>query len=76
MTFDEITEGLKSLLISNGYNPATLKFYEREWRKIQSFMVEEYGDDSFDIERGLSYLEKRYQFKTKYDNGTLSQQRV
>ena len=76
MSFDEITAGLKELLVRNSYNPNTIKFYEREWRKIRDFILEEYGDDVFDIERGLAYLEKTYYFKTKYDNGTISQQRV
>jgi site-specific recombinase XerD len=76
MNMEMITEGLRELLRENNYNPATLKFYEREWRKIQSFLVEEYEDTEYDMERGLKYLEKQYGFVTKYDEGSLSQQRV
>ena len=76
MTFEEITRGLKQLLSDNNYNPATIRFYEREWSKIQSFLIETYGDTTFDMERGLSYLENKYSFQTKYNDGTLSQQRV
>ena len=76
MTFEEITSGLKQLLSDNNYNPATIRFYEREWSKIQSFLIEIYGDTTFDMERGLSYLENKYSFQTKYNDGTLSQQRV
>ena len=54
MTFEEITSGLKRLLSDNNYNPATIRFYEREWSKIQSFLIETYGDTTFDMERGLS----------------------
>ena len=39
MTLTAITEGLTKLLESNNYNPATVKFYKREWSKIQSFLV-------------------------------------
>ena len=76
MTFEEITNGLRKLLSDNNYNPATIKFYEREWKKIHSFLTGTYGDSTFDMERGLAYLENKYSFQTKYNDGTLSQQRV
>jgi hypothetical protein len=59
-----ITEGLRKLLEENNYNPATIKFYEREWNKIQGFLVEEYGDTEYNMERGLKYLDKQYGFIT------------
>lgn len=76
MTFEEITSGLRKLLSDNNYNPATIRFYEREWNKIHSYLIETYGDDMFDMERGLAYLENKYNLQTKYNDGTLSQQRV
>ena len=76
MNLEMITEGLKQLLQENNYTPATIRFYEREWSKIQSFLTEEYGNTAYDMERGLKYLEKQYGFITKYNDGTLSQQRV
>ena len=76
MTFEEITSGLRKLLLDNNYNPATIKFYEREWSKIHSYLIETYGDSMFDMERGLTYLENKYNLQTKYNDGTLSQQRV
>lgn len=30
MTMKEITDGLKTLLVDNHYNPVTIQFYERE----------------------------------------------
>ena len=76
MTFEEITSGLRKILSDNNYNPATIRFYEREWSKIHSYLIETYGDPMFDMERGLAYLENKYNFQTKYNDGTLSQQRV
>ena len=76
MNLEMITEGLKQLLQENNYTPATIRFYEREWSKIQSFLTEEYGNTDYDMERGLKYLENQYGFITKYNDGTLSQQRV
>lgn len=76
MNLEMITEGLKQLLQENNYTPATTRFYEREWSKIQSFLTEEYGNTDYDMERGLKYLENQYGFITKYNDGTLSQQRV
>ena len=34
MKLEKITEGLKQLLLENNYNPVTIHFYEREWKKI------------------------------------------
>lgn len=76
MTLTVITDGLFSLLEKNNYNPATIRFYKREWSKISRFILSEYGDEEFDMERGMAYLEKTYNLVTKYNDGTLSQQRV
>jgi integrase/recombinase XerD len=76
MNLEMITEGLKQLLQENNYTPATIRFYAREWNKIRCFLMEEYVNTEYDMERGLKYLEKQYGFITKYNDGTLSQQRV
>lgn len=76
MTLSMITEGLLALLKQNHYNISTIRFYEREWSKIRRFLIGNYGNEEFDMERGLAYLEKQYSFVTKYNDGTLSQQRV
>lgn len=76
MKIQMITEGLRELLNDNNYNPSTIQFYEREWNKIQRFLVEEYSDTEYDMERGLKYLEKKYSLITKYNDGSLSQQRI
>lgn len=76
MKIETITEGLRELLIENNYNSKTIQFYEREWSKIQRFLIEVYGETEYDMERGLKYLEKQYNLITRYTNGSLSQQRV
>ena len=76
MTLTMITEGLLKLLEANHYNSATIRFYQREWNKISAFLYAEYSDEEFEMERGLAYLEKQYGFVTRYNDGTLSQQRV
>lgn len=76
MKFEEITEKLKELLEKSHYSPNTIKVYEREWRKISSFLQVEYGNTLFDMDRGLKYLEKQYGLISHYNDGTLSQQRV
>ena len=76
MKLEMITEGLKELLLENHYNPATIHFYEREWKRIHTFLIDEYGDTEYEMERGLRYLEKQYNLITRYNEGTLSQQRV
>lgn len=76
MKLEMITEGLKELLLENHYNSTTIRFYEREWKKIQTFLMNEYADTEYEMERGLKYLEKQYNLVSKYNDGTLSQQRV
>lgn len=76
MKLEVITENLIKLLLENHYNPQTIRFYEREWNKIQTFLVNEYGNTEFEMERGLKYLENQYNLVSKYNDGTLSQQRV
>lgn len=76
MQLEMITEGLLQLLNENNYNPQTIRFYTREWNKIQSFLLENYGDTMFDMERGILYLEKQYGFASSFNDGTLTQQRV
>lgn len=76
MKLELITEGLLQLLKENNYNPNTIVFYEREWKRLRSFLMREYGDSEFDMERGLLYLEKQYGIIGNYNDGTLSQQRV
>ena len=44
--------------------------------KIHAFLINEYGDNEFEMERGLSYLEDPYNFICRYNDGRLSQQRV
>lgn len=61
MKLNEITNGLTELLHQNHYNERTLIFYKREWDRIENFLRDEYGDTEFNMERGLQYLEKRYQ---------------
>ena len=76
MNLEVITERLKQLLQENNYSPVTIRFYEREWSKIQTFLEETYGSTEYNMERGLEYLEKQYGFIKKCNDGTLSQQRV
>jgi len=76
MKLEMITEGLKELLLENHYNLATIQFYEREWKKILTFLMNEYQDTEYEMERGLKYLEKQYNLISKYNDRTLSQQRV
>lgn len=76
MNLEVITERLIQLLHENNYSLATIRFYEREWSKIQVFLQETHGSTEYNMERGLEYLEKQYGFVTKCNDGTLSQQRV
>lgn len=76
MKLEMITEGLKNLLLENNYSPATIHFYEREWKKIYLFLMDKYGSTEFEMSYGLEYLEKQYGFISKCNDETLSQQRV
>lgn len=76
MKLNEICGGLRALLERNHYTEATIKFYEREWRKINKYLTEQHGTDEFTMEYGLKYLENQYGIITKYADGSITQQRV
>lgn len=76
MKLKVITKNLKELLLKNHYSSATILMYEREWDKIHTFLINEFGDTEYEMKRGLRYLEKQYNIISKYTDGTLSQQRV
>lgn len=76
MKLEKITEGLKRLLIENHYSIKTIIFYEREWDRIHTFLMEKYGSTEFEISKGLEYLEQRYGFISNYKENALTQQRV
>lgn len=76
MKLEMITESLKELLLENHYNSTTLHFYEREWKKVHTFLMNKYGNTEYKMERRLKYLEKQYSLITRYNDGTLPQQRV
>lgn len=57
MTIEKITEGLRKLLLENNYNASTIRFYEREWNKIHNFLMEEYGNTEYQMERRIFFHE-------------------
>lgn len=76
MKLNCIINGLKALLLDNNYSQATIIVYEREWHRIEAFLLDEYGDTEYDIERGFNYLEHRYNLSVCYNNGQLSQNTI
>lgn len=76
MKLDQIIQGLENLLIQNNYSHKTITFYKREWKKLEQFLIDNYSDTEFSLDRGLAYLEKQYSIVSKYMDGTISQQRI
>ena len=76
MKLEQIIQGLEKLLIKNNYSPQTIKFYKREWKKLELFLIDNYSSTEFSLDKGLAYLEKQYGIVSKYIDGTISQQRV
>lgn len=76
MKLEMITEGLTKLLAANNYRTVTIMFYEREWERLRKYLLSEFGDTEYDIERGLKYLEEKHGFITRYNDGTLMQSKV
>ena len=58
MKLELICSGLTELLVDNNYSSITINFYQREWKKLNDFLLLEYGDDDFSIDKGLIFLEK------------------
>ena len=76
MTVQAIVSGVTKLMEENHYSGATIKTYTQMWDRLSNFLLEQYGDTEFDMERGLAFLEQKYEFQTKYDEGSLSQAKV
>lgn len=76
MKLDQIIQGLEKLLIQNNYSSQTIKFYKREWKKLELFLIDNYSNTEFSLDKGLAYLERQYGIVSKYIDGTISQQRV
>lgn len=76
MKLDQIIQGLEKLLIQNNYFSQTIKFYKREWKKLELFLIDNYSNTEFSLDKGLAYLERQYGIVSKYIDGTISQQRV
>ncbi|CUO99043.1 Uncharacterised protein [Catenibacterium mitsuokai] len=53
MKLELICSGLTELLVDNNYSSTTINFYQREWKKLNDFLLLEYGDDDFSIDKGL-----------------------
>ena len=56
MRLELICSGLTKLLVDNNYSPTTINFYKREWKKLNDFLLLEYGDDVFSIDKGLIWI--------------------
>ena len=55
MKLETITHGLVILLEQNHYHENTIKFYKREWEKIENFLLEQYGAWAFIPEIEIKY---------------------
>ena len=44
MKLEMITEGLAKLLVDNGYSTGTIVHYEREWERLNKYLLSEFGD--------------------------------
>ena len=55
MRLELICSGLIELLVDNNYSPTTINFYKREWKKLNDFLLLEYGDDVFSIDCKSQY---------------------
>lgn len=76
MKIDYIIDGLDNLLRENNYSAATIQTYHRYWLKVKSFLINNYGDDDYSIEKGLEYLETEYGLCEKLDSSSLKQSDV
>ena len=56
MRLELICSGLTKLLVDNNYSSTTINFYKREWKKLNDFLLLEYGDDVFSIDNGLIFF--------------------
>ena len=72
MRLELICSGLTKLLVDNNYSPTTINFYKREWKKLNDFLLSEYGDDVFSIDKGLIFLEKIHGIVSSFEDYEIS----
>ena len=68
MRLELICSGLTELLVDNNYSQTTINFYKREWKKLNDFLLSEYGDDDFSIDKGLIFLEKIHGIVSSFED--------
>ena len=61
MRLELICSGLTKLLVDNNYSPTTINFYKREWKKLNDFLLLEYGDDVFSIDWDLIVIDEAHE---------------
>lgn len=76
MRLELICSGLTELLVDNNYSPTTINFYKREWKKLNDFLLLEYGDDVFSIDKGLIFLEKIHGIVSSFEESKLKDQQM
>ena len=76
MRLELICSGLTKLLVDNNYSPTTINFYKREWKKLNDFLLLEYGDDDFSIDKGLIFLEKIHGIVSSFEESKLKDQQL
>lgn len=76
MRLELICSGLTKLLVDNNYSPTTINFYKREWKKLNDFLLSEYGDDVFSIDKGLIFLEKIHGIVSSFEDSKLKDQQL
>lgn len=76
MKLELICNGLTELLVANNYSPSTINFYKREWEKLNAFLLSEYGDDDFSIDKGLLFLEKVHGILSSFEKSKLKDQQM
>lgn len=76
MRLELICSGLTKLLVDNNYSPTTINFYKREWKKLNDFLLLEYGDDVFSIDKGLIFLEKIHGIVSSFEESKLKDQQL
>ena len=76
MKLELICSGLTELLVDNNYSSTTINFYQREWKKLNDFLLLEYGDDDFSIDKGLIFLEKIHGIVSSFEESKLKDQQM
>ncbi|MCD8339088.1 MAG: tyrosine-type recombinase/integrase [Burkholderiales bacterium] len=64
MTLTKITEGLERIFGQRHMASSTLGTYRTQWKRLREYLDDKYGNEDFDMARGMSYFKDTFKIRS------------